>query len=384
MKNTEALILNELNRLNDEVFRLYYLGYYNEAVKEANNLLLIASEKLGHQHPIMSILQENFVHMKKQPKDKSNYSNKNLLLEKKSRIEDIKRDIMVTDYFTNNQQIQEKKTSASLLKRGIIFACILLLMGQGAFATVYLKGWHRSAEDYNSYKATIAQEAVKVNLFNNELKESVLLEAPLIHQYPELPRGCEVTSLAMLLQFAGLDADKMTLAKKIAKDTTPFQRRNGKIYFGNPNDGFVGDMYSLNKPGLGVYYGPILDLLEEYMPSQTVNLTGRSFEDIYYFLSKGLPVWVISNGPFRKLGSSEFQLWQTPSGPIKVTYRMHSVLITGYDDKYIYVNDPLYNAPNRKINKNDFIEAWVQMGSQAISFLPEGKTLEHILPPKDN
>lgn len=199
------------------------------------------------------------------------------------------------------------------------------------------------------------------------LKESVLLDAPIINQLPDLPRGCEVTSLAMLLQYANVDVDKMTLAKEIKKDNTPYVRENGKIYYGHPNDGFIGDMYSLSGPGLGVYHKPIAALAEQYLPGSIVDFTGSDFEEIKKHLSSNQPVWVITNSTFKKLPESAFRTWHTPSGTVEITYSEHSVLITGYDEKYIYFNDPLTGEKNKKAPITDFEESWVQMGSQAIT-----------------
>ncbi|SFA49611.1 Uncharacterized protein YvpB [Parageobacillus thermantarcticus] len=198
--------------------------------------------------------------------------------------------------------------------------------------------------------------------------KSTLIDAPIISQLPELPRGCEVTSLAMLLNYAGVNVDKMTLAKQIKKNPTPYRKHNGKVFYGHPNEGFVGDMYTTKKPGYGVYHKPIKQLAEMYLPNQIVDLTGQSFAEIYKYLSKGTPVWVITNTTFRVLPPSEFREWQTPQGPIKITYREHSVLITGYDDQYIYFNDPLTGTKNKKAPKVEFIKAWEQMGKQAITY----------------
>src|SRR4051794_36443222 len=119
--------------------------------------------------------------------------------------------------------------------------------------------------------------AIEAQMVNGEktiieapLQVSKILDVPIISQLPELPRGCEVTSLAMLLQFKGIEIDKMELAKRIRKDTTPYQVKEGKVYFGHPNEGFVGDMYNLDEPGFGVYHKPIMELAEKFLPDQVV------------------------------------------------------------------------------------------------------------------
>lgn len=57
--------------------------------------------------------------------------------------------------------------------------------------------------------------------------------------------------------------------------------------------------------------------------------------------------------------------WHTEDGPIEITYRQHSVLVTGYDQEYVYFNDPLNYY--HKADIKHFEEAWVQMGKQAIT-----------------
>lgn len=56
---------------------------------------------------------------------------------------------------------------------------------------------------------------------------------------------------------------------------------------------------------------------------------------------------------------------------MKITYKEHSVLRTGYDEKNIYFNDPIRGEKNKAALTEDFINAWKQMGSQAITYLPE-------------
>jgi uncharacterized protein YvpB len=195
-----------------------------------------------------------------------------------------------------------------------------------------------------------------------------ILNAPLINQNPELQRGCEVTSLAMMLLYAGVNVEKMTLAAQVSKDSTPFSFVNGTIYFGNPNTGFVGNMYSFNSPGYGVYHGPIKALAEQYLPGRVVDLSGCSIETVYQYLNNGMPVWVINNVLYDAVPPQFWLTWQTPIGPIRITMKEHSVLVTGYDPNYIYFNDPLANIKNRKVSITSFKRGWEQMGSQAISY----------------
>ncbi|MDE5055414.1 C39 family peptidase [Niallia taxi] len=199
------------------------------------------------------------------------------------------------------------------------------------------------------------------------IKKEILLDAPIIKQFPELPRGCEVTSLAMFLQYYQVKTDKMELAKKIERDKTPLSTKNGKIHWGDPNDGYIGDMYSYSKPGYGVYHKPIIKLAEEYLPNKIDNLSGKQFEELKLYLSKDRPVWIITNTTYKKLPNSSFEEWETPNGKVKITYKEHSVLITGYDESFVYFNDPISGEKNKNEPLGPFIDAWKQMGSQALS-----------------
>jgi uncharacterized protein YvpB len=214
-------------------------------------------------------------------------------------------------------------------------------------------------------KQTLISSKTLTNDF--ALRSSVLLNVPIIRQLPELPRGCEVTSLAMLLQYNGIHVDKMTLAKQVKKNPASYVKKNGNVYFGHPNDGFVGDMYSLKTPGLGVYHQPIRELAERYLPNRVVDLTGSEFNELEKYLSNGMPIWIITNATYKKLPKSAFRKWVTPRGVIEITYYEHSVVITGYDKQFIYFNDPLSGEKNKKAPKREFIDAWVQMGRQAIT-----------------
>ncbi len=195
-------------------------------------------------------------------------------------------------------------------------------------------------------------------------KQSHKIEVPMYYQKPQLPRGCEVTSLSMLLNYHKIYVDKMELAKNIEKDETPYEVLNGQIYSGNPNVGFVGNMYNINEHGYGVYMLPIFNLTKKYTNS-AMNLTGTDLENLLYLVDRNRPVVIITNTSYKKLPQNNFVKWNTSQGEIFITYKEHSIIITGYDEKYIYFNDPL--GYENKALKNDFEEAYIQMGKQAIA-----------------
>ncbi len=192
-----------------------------------------------------------------------------------------------------------------------------------------------------------------------EEKADLPLDVPLIEQMaaPRLYNGCEVTSMAMILNYHGVNVTKNELAENVS--VVPLTYESGLK--GNPNDGFVGNM--ADGPGLGVYHGPMLDLAKQYVGDRAVDLTGSSPDAIYQSLDEGLPVWVITTSSFAPVGG--FETWQTPSGEVEVTFSLHSVAVTGYDDESVYINDP-YGGKNKPVGRDNFEKAWEQMGSQAI------------------
>ncbi|MFP7168711.1 C39 family peptidase [Terribacillus sp. 7520-G] len=186
------------------------------------------------------------------------------------------------------------------------------------------------------------------------------LDVPLLNQMdaPRLYNGCEVTSLAMILQYAGYDVTKNDLADMIAY--VPLNYDNGQ--HGDPNEGFVGDMQ--NGPGLGVYHEPVMDVAKEVAGDKAVDVTGKSVEEaIYNPLDDGKPVWIITTSSFAPAGDMES--WDTPNGQVDVTYSVHSVAVTGYTDDTVFLNNP-YGQKNQEVDRENFEKAWEQLGSQAI------------------
>ncbi|AFC32010.1 C39 family peptidase [Paenibacillus mucilaginosus] len=195
---------------------------------------------------------------------------------------------------------------------------------------------------------------------------SAMLDAPIIRQLPELPSGCELTSLTMLLQYYGVQKTKMELLPEMKRDTTPITyNANGTVaYWGNPNTGFVGDITGKSK-GFGIYHTALFELARQYIPT-AVDLTREPFHVIEQQLLSGVPVVVWTTIDFKV--PQKWSVWDTPVGPIKTTFMEHAVLLVGFDERHVYINDPLSGLKKKAINKQQFLATWEAMGRQAISY----------------
>lgn len=79
--------------------------------------------------------------------------------------------------------------------------------------SIYTNGITKYVDQLNFFSI----QSGKRTEFSNNDEKVILSNVPLIQQLPELDRGCEVTSLAMMLQYAGVSVDKMKLANEIKK-----------------------------------------------------------------------------------------------------------------------------------------------------------------------
>lgn len=202
--------------------------------------------------------------------------------------------------------------------------------------------------------------------FSTFAQSNALLDVPLIKQNPELRYGCEVTSLAMMLQFAGVNTNKMDLFNKIKKDNDPLVKQNGDIIrWGDPDAGFVGDMTG-KRAGYAVFDGPMIDLINTYLPGKAVNLTNKPFHEIEAHVAKGFPVVVWTTGDYRLPDRPES--WMHGNKKIDTPLDLHAVVLVGYDQSFVYLNDPLSGRKQVKVNKQQFLQSWNALKNRAVSY----------------
>ncbi|WP_396953695.1 C39 family peptidase [Neobacillus mesonae] len=159
------------------------------------------------------------------------------------------------------------------------------------------------------------------------------LNVPLIEQRPELPTGCEITAVTMMLQYKGARVNKVSLAKQMPRHSS------------NPNKGYVGNPFT--KHGWTIYPPALMNLVKKYAGS-SVNLTGKSNATIEKQLFNGKPIVVLVS-PMHG-------------------FSIHALVLTGYDQNYYYYNDCWTGEKGAKISKKEFNRIWGNQSKRAISY----------------
>ncbi|MCC8112225.1 MAG: C39 family peptidase [Ruminococcus sp.] len=172
----------------------------------------------------------------------------------------------------------------------------------------------------------------------SELPRSALLEVDPVLQNPELPTGCEITSLTMALNYAGFDVDKLTIADDYLICADAYTATFGEAFIGSPYD----------STAWGCYVPVIEKTANKYLTAQgssmtASDLTGSSFETLLGYVSNGTPVvtWVSIN---LTANIVEKYYWTTDDGDDAIfLVNEHCVLLCGYDldANTVTVADPL-------------------------------------------
>ena len=158
-------------------------------------------------------------------------------------------------------------------------------------------------------------------------------KAKVIRQLPEMPTGCEITAVTMMINFAGKNITKQEAAKIMPRSL-------------NPNKGFIGSPYKNFPLGFWVAPGGVKPVVEYYLGKAKI-MTGCSINAIKQKLIRQhlVVVWV---GQFDGISN-------------------HALALTGYHNNTIYYNDP-WTGTKRKMSISTFNRHWALDGHRAISY----------------
>lgn len=277
---------------------------------------------------------------------------------------------------TNLNNSEEKNTMVSLKSgNNEVRSCfafsqnkkLQLLFKDKDFNNLYIKNQSQKTEEAETQNVEIVPDIVNFIEKNNEEKvyniitgkdntnnreylvavkdsidasvvssRNVQLPVSNLYQNPELPTGCEVTSLTTVLNYIGYNVSKMTMAEEYLPKCD--------LGYGSFWDYFLGD--PTNEYSFGCYASPIVLAANSYLKQQgnkytAYNYSESGFETFLKEIEAGNPIILWSTmylqEAFTTVGWSigdEYVEWIAPE---------HCVVMTGYDldANTVTISDPM-------------------------------------------
>lgn len=194
-----------------------------------------------------------------------------------------------------------------------------------------------------------------------------------IMQLPELPTGCEVTALTMVLNFFGHDADKLEIAQDYLEKE--------KLYL-NDDEILCGPDFRYVFPGdpeedssFGCLAPCIEQTAQKYLDAvdsaySVKDITGTSFYDLFDYISDEMPVIIWSTMSLKE--PEYITSWLTAEGE-KVTWptNEHCVVLSAYDytNNTVILNDPTFGVVSMNMEKVK--KRYDQLGKNAVIIFKE-------------
>lgn len=216
----------------------------------------------------------------------------------------------------------------------------------------------------------LAAALIAVTVWNHRPRDTThtaYQAVELVYQNPELPNGCEVTSLAMALGAAGYPADKLTLyLDYLPKADFSY---DGVLRYGpNPEKWYVGDAADL-KGGWYCFESPVIQAANRWLDergsaSRARSVTGLSRDELDRCAGDGVPLvaWVTLG--YDRPRYSEFS-WTLEDGTQYQPYsNLHCVVLAGTQDGQYWVADPLNGFTS--VDKDVFWDSFSAMGCRAV------------------
>lgn len=228
---------------------------------------------------------------------------------------------------------------------------------------------NENMQSSESESRTIITSRVRKEYDNN----SVYIDMENILQLPELPVGCEITALTILLNHYGFDADKTDLAKKYLPKGVNYAVRDGEVFKDSFFEYFIGDPFSR---GYGCFANAIEKAANSFIKDSgggytVLNISGAHPDELYDYLADGIPVlcWATDG----MIEPEYYESWYDyETGELLDWYlNEHCFVLAGFNMSagIVTLNDPMKGIIDYNINK--FETRYDQMYKQAIVILKD-------------
>ena len=201
---------------------------------------------------------------------------------------------------------------------------------------------------------------------NNKAKK----EVPFIKQNPDYPNGCESVSAVMLLQSYGIGITVDEFINDYLRKSIIYSK-DGDRYGPDPRSTYAGDPTS-ETMGFGIFEPGIQSAIEKVLYDKVkegINYNVRGSgqkEPLEYQVARQLPIVIWATTNYEPV--NEMWTWRSYNKEYTYTYpkNSHTIVITGVDEEYYYVNDPLQEEGNIKIEKKKLEDSFDSLGRQVI------------------
>lgn len=215
-----------------------------------------------------------------------------------------------------------------------------------------------------------ARSDYKENYTNSNFQ---IEDVPLISQNPDYPNGCEAASAVMLLNYYGIN---ITLQEFIENHllTKNVYEENGTRFGPNPALYYAGNPASTTR-GWGCFEPVIVRAMKSAIASyekktnQQINIEVLETEAIH-----SLETYTLFNEPFLIWTTIDYEeesdVYEWFSYDLKNTYtypkNSHTVVVTGMDELYYYINDPLKKEKKIPVKRETLEKSFDSLGRQKI------------------
>lgn len=193
----------------------------------------------------------------------------------------------------------------------------------------------------------------------------------IIKQLPELPTGCEVTSLTMVLNYLGFDVDKLDISRNYLEKGSIDPGSNDKLYGPDFRYVFPGDPE--DEKSFGCLAPCLISAARKYLSEQqasksAIDLTGKNFDELFDFIDHDIPVIIWST---LSLAAPEYNIsWITPDNE-EVTWptNEHCIVLSGYnkEENTVRIHDPINGVIT--LNMEAVQERYNQLGKNAAAII---------------
>lgn len=197
---------------------------------------------------------------------------------------------------------------------------------------------------------------------------SQIEDFPLVLQNPELPTGCEITALTMVLNHYGFEADKIEMAGHYLPKTNAgtYYGEEGLRYGNDMENFFIGNPFATSGVICGI--GALETAAEGYLQDHDSTLkpndiTGETPEELYSRVADGQPVLVLVT--IYMADRREAQGWYTQEGNwVDWSRNDHGAVLIGYTETGVTIADPISGIV--EYPREDFESVYRSRGQRAM------------------